>query len=209
MCAGHDQQDLAGRQHRGKAARQCLARHVVLAAPVASVAAEARGRQRHETRRGIALDGRLVEAEMPVRPEAEHREVEAAAGSHAGVVVTARDCRGQPAVEADGALLGDVEGLGERAHHPAVERAVVTLRDARIGVELRDTNLRGVELAAAVSLGQLAVGAHRRIAGREQEKRIGLAVERRGNRIRRGLAQCRVIVDDDGSHQPLLGAQCS
>ena len=86
---------------------------------------------------------------------------------------------------------------------------MVALGEPRVLVELRDAHLGGVELAAAVSLGQLAVGAHRRIAGREQEQRIRLAVQRRGNRIRRGLAQCRVIVDDDGSHQPLLGAQCS
>ena len=159
------------------------------------------GRQRHEARRGVALDGRLVEAEVAVRPEAEHGQVEAAARRHGGVVVAAGDGRGQSAVEPDGALLGDVEGLGERAHHPAVERAVVTLRDARVGVELRDANLRGVELAAPVPLSQLAVGAHRRVAGREQQQRIRLASHGRCDHIGGGLAQRRVIVDDDGAHQ--------
>ena len=210
MRARDDEQDLARRQHRGQAAGQRLARHVVLAAPVARVAAEARRRQRHEARGASRSIGGSLKPRWPFGPRPSTARSKPPPAATAGVVVAARDRRGQSAVEPDGALLGDVEGLGERAHHPAVERAVVTLRDARVRVELRDAHLRGVELAAPVPLGQLAVGAHRRVAGREQQQRIGLAAQRRGDRIGRGLAQRRVIVDDDGAHRRVEpGAQRS
>ena len=71
---------------------------------------------------------------------------------------------------------------------------MVTLRDARVGVELRDTHPRGVELAAPVTLSQLAVGAHGRVAGREQQKCIGLVSHGRCDRIGCGVAQRRIIV---------------
>src|SRR3954451_1866543 len=84
---GDDEQDLPRLEQRRQAARQRLARDVVLVAPVPGVAADARRRQRYEAGGRVALDRRLVEAEVAVRAEAEHGEFEASGRGDRGVVL--------------------------------------------------------------------------------------------------------------------------
>ena len=118
-----EEQDLARLEHARQAACQSLARYVALLAPVAGVAADARGRERHEACGRVALDGRLVEAEVPVGAEAEHREVGASARLDGRVVAAAGDV-GREARRRNGSCAPAARRAARERSSPSSRRAI-------------------------------------------------------------------------------------
>ena len=193
VLAGHDEQDLPCRQQRPRADGQRLGGDALGAAEVAGRCGD-RGRvERHAPHTVGGTRAGLVEGDVRVASEPEHREVDGRGVKDR--LVADRLCLGVERGAVEGFAPADAEA-GELAVERGAETARVVLPEAKVLIEPEHGHMIGGQRAVGGVVAQRRIEPNRRTPGREEHAHVSARADTVGDQFGRGQPDVMMIVED-------------